>query len=83
MNEYLSDKKIINICCGECHPLVLTNSGEVYAWGWNRDQQIVNTSKTNYELIPSKVNVFNDEKVIISCGYYHSMALTKSGYVFS
>jgi alpha-tubulin suppressor-like RCC1 family protein len=35
LNEYLSDKQIIDICCGFAHSLVLTNSGEVYAWGNN------------------------------------------------
>jgi alpha-tubulin suppressor-like RCC1 family protein len=35
------------------------------------------------QLIPIKVNGFNDEKVVmISCGYCHSMALTESGRVF-
>jgi hypothetical protein len=35
LNEYLTDKQIIDICCGSRHSLILTYSGEVYAWGWN------------------------------------------------
>jgi alpha-tubulin suppressor-like RCC1 family protein len=36
------------------------------------------------QLIPVNLNGFRDEKVImISCGAYHSIALTKSGRVFS
>jgi alpha-tubulin suppressor-like RCC1 family protein len=35
LNEYLSNKYINDICCGSGHTLVLTNIGEVYAWGWN------------------------------------------------
>ncbi len=31
LNQYLSDKQIIDICCGAGHTLALTNSGEVYA----------------------------------------------------
>ncbi len=27
------NKYIINICCGAYHSLVLTNCGQVYAWG--------------------------------------------------
>ncbi len=38
--KYLSDKQIIDICCGRYHSLVLTNSGEVYSWGRNEDGQI-------------------------------------------
>ncbi len=30
------------------------------------------------------MNDFNDERIVmISCGYWHSMALTESGHVFS
>jgi alpha-tubulin suppressor-like RCC1 family protein len=87
LNEYLSDKQIIDICCGGSgHTLVLTNSGEVYTWGWISFGQIWNerSGKNEFQLIPIKVNGFNDEKVIqISCGVWHSMALTESGRVFS
>jgi RCC1 and BTB domain-containing protein len=84
LNEYLSNKQIIDICCGESHSLALTSSGEVYAWGWNNWGQIGDRSDYIYHSIPIKVNDFNDEKLIqISCGYYHSMALTESGRVFS
>jgi alpha-tubulin suppressor-like RCC1 family protein len=86
LNKYLSNKKIIDICCGECYTLVLTNSGEVYAWGRNEFGQIGNEKSGGNEcqLIPIKVNGFNDEKVKqISCGFEHSMALTESGRVFS
>jgi alpha-tubulin suppressor-like RCC1 family protein len=66
LNEYLSDKQNIDICCGENHSLVLTNSGEVYAWGGNVDGQIGNgrNSFSECQSIPIKVNGFNNEKVI-------------------
>jgi alpha-tubulin suppressor-like RCC1 family protein len=35
-----SDKQIIDICCDSWHLLVLTNSGEVYAWHYNEDGKI-------------------------------------------
>jgi alpha-tubulin suppressor-like RCC1 family protein len=38
----------------------------------------------NNQLTPIKVNSFNDEKVVmISCGLWHSLALTESSRVFS
>jgi alpha-tubulin suppressor-like RCC1 family protein len=85
LNEYLSDKQIIDICCGQWHTLVLTNKGEVYASGLNSEGQIGNgISHYEYQSIQIKGNGFNDEKVIqISCGLLHSMALTESGHVFS
>jgi hypothetical protein len=86
LNEYLGDKQVIGICCGERHSLVLTNSGEVYAWGWNYWGQVGNgrSGLSEFQSIPIKVNGFNEEKVVmISCGGLHSMALTERGHVFS
>ncbi|CAM6031855.1 unnamed protein product, partial [Sphagnum compactum] len=81
--QYLSDKQIIDACYGCDHSLVLTNCGEVYAWGWNQFGEVGDGSN-DIQLIPIKLNAFNDEKVIqISCGYLHSMARTQSGRVFS
>jgi E3 ubiquitin-protein ligase HERC4 len=48
LNQYLSDKQIIDICCGESHSLALTNSGEVYAWGDNELGQIGNGKFPTY-----------------------------------
>jgi hypothetical protein len=82
LNEYLSDKQIIDICCGHNFSVMLTNSGEVYGWGWNEFGQIGNKSSF-YESIPIKVNGFKEKVIMISCGGLHSMALTESGRVFS
>jgi alpha-tubulin suppressor-like RCC1 family protein len=86
LNEYLSDKQIVDTCCGFNHTLVLTMGGEVYAWGLNDHGQIGNgtNGKNVSQSTPLKLNGFNDEKVVmISSGYNHSMALTESGRVFS
>ncbi len=40
LNRYLINKQIIDICCGFDRTLLLTNSGEVYAWGRNKFWQI-------------------------------------------
>jgi alpha-tubulin suppressor-like RCC1 family protein len=40
LNQYFCDKQIIYTCCGGKHTLVLANSGEVYAWGYNECGQI-------------------------------------------
>jgi hypothetical protein len=83
LNEYLSIEEIVEICCGGHHNLVLTKSGELYGWGHNDCGQVGNGTIYN-QLIPKKVNGFNNEKVVmISCGWRHSMALTESGRVFS
>jgi hypothetical protein len=84
LTQYLSDKQIIDFCCGRCYSLVLTHCGQVYAWNHIDSIDSAQVGDASNQLIPIKTNAFNDEKVIqISCGYWHSMALTESGRVFS
>jgi alpha-tubulin suppressor-like RCC1 family protein len=79
----LNDMKI-DMCCGNSHSLVLTNLGEVYAWGSNYFRQLGIETVESKQIVPIKVMGFNSEKVImISCGNSHSMALTECGHVFS
>jgi alpha-tubulin suppressor-like RCC1 family protein/tRNA A-37 threonylcarbamoyl transferase component Bud32 len=83
LNQYLNNEFVTDISCGFGYSLVLTNCGEVYAWGENRFGQIGNGCNED-QLIPIKVKGFNNEKVVmISCGRYHSMALTECGHVYS
>ncbi len=79
----MSDKNIVDIKCGAYHSLTLTTSGEVYAWGWNDSGLIGNGSHEN-QLLPMILDGFDGEVVkSISCGSFHSLALTESGRVFS
>jgi alpha-tubulin suppressor-like RCC1 family protein len=83
LNQYLNNEFVVDISCGDSHSLVLTNYGEVYAWGANDWGQIGNGCNSD-QLIPIKVKGFNNEGVVmISCGYWHSMALTECGHVYS
>jgi alpha-tubulin suppressor-like RCC1 family protein len=83
LNQYLNNEFVVDISCGARHSLVLTNYGEVYAWGRNWDGQIGNGCNDD-QLIPIKVKGFNNERVVmISCGRFHSMALTECGHVYS
>jgi len=68
--------------CGVKHTMILTSNGEVYVWGENSHWQIDNDSNEN-QSIPLKLNNFDEKIVMISCGDYQSMALTKSGCVYS
>jgi alpha-tubulin suppressor-like RCC1 family protein len=83
LNQYLSDKKIIDIKCGIGHSLALTAGGDVLGWGWNEYGQIGNRCDAS-QLVPIKIKGFNNEKIkAISCGSCHSLALTESGRVYS
>lgn len=74
---------IIAISCGAYHSLVLTDSGRVYSFGNNIFGQLGDDSnETSFK--PSEINGLIDHKVVaISCGFYHSMALTEEGFVYS
>jgi alpha-tubulin suppressor-like RCC1 family protein len=83
LNQYLNNEFVVDISCSLDHSLVLTNCGEVYAWGWNNWGQIGNGCNYN-QWIPIKVKGFNNERVVmISCCSRHSMALTECGHVYS
>jgi hypothetical protein len=83
LNQYLNNEFVIDMSCGVQHSLVLTNCGEVYAWGENDFGQIRNGCNDK-QLIPIKVKGFNNERVLmISCGEFHSMTLTECGHVYS
>jgi alpha-tubulin suppressor-like RCC1 family protein len=83
LNQYLNNEFVIDIKCGAQNSIVLTNCGEVYAWGENDWGQIGNGRNDN-QLIPIKVKGFNNERVVmISCGWGYSIALTECGHVYS
>jgi len=84
LNQYLNGKHVVDICCGGEHSLVLTIDGDVYAWGYNVNGQIGNGESGGYQSKPYHVKGFDGQKVkAISCGFLHSMVLTKAGNVFS
>ncbi len=77
LKYYLNNEFLVDISCGGFHSLVLTNCGEVYAWGRNCYGQlgIGNTVKSNEPkfvavIDENKSNVFIEK---ISCGSCHSL----------
>jgi len=64
LNQYLNDKIIIDIYCGVEHSLVLTNDGDVYAWGRNNYGQIGNgeIGRFEYQSMPYHVKGFDGQK---------------------
>ncbi len=66
------------MCCGICHSILLTQSGKVYEY-LVKDYKRENSEKHIYfELKSFKNYISENEKIVmISCGYEHSLALTK------
>ncbi|CAD6184805.1 unnamed protein product [Caenorhabditis auriculariae] len=54
--EALDGIRIVDIACGGWHTLALTESGDVYVWGWNHQGQL-GEDKNPTELFPTPVDI--------------------------
>lgn len=71
---------ISKVVCGAYYTMVLTEDGQVYAFGQNNNAQLGIGSNSNQgtpTLVPLETDV-----VDIACGYNHALLLTEEGRVF-
>ncbi|XP_020204702.1 ultraviolet-B receptor UVR8 isoform X1 [Cajanus cajan] len=81
--QALSDKFISQVSGGWRHSMVLTSSGQLLGWGWNKFGQIGVGNNLDY-CSPVQVNFPRDQKVRqISCGWRHTIAITERDNVYS
>ena len=82
LNEELSGKQLVDIAPGLQHCIGLTSRGQCYGWGQNTYGQldVGNTEESKQPLLIKKLS--NLTVTQISCGSYHSMALTSDGKLF-
>jgi alpha-tubulin suppressor-like RCC1 family protein len=71
VKPFMNDEKIIDMCFGACHSILLTQNGKVLEF-----------SIDNFIFKPINLLFKNEKVVMISCGGWHSLALTESGRVF-
>ncbi|KAJ0392770.1 hypothetical protein P43SY_009330 [Pythium insidiosum] len=80
--DALSSQVVTKVACGLYHTVVTTAGGELYAFGKNDYGQLGLGHARNVKL-PTLVRVTigdSDEKVVdVSCGYYHTVAVTDKG----
>lgn len=76
----LSDKHIVDICCGQYHSLALTAAGDVYSWGWGIHGQLGHGNCDN-QCEPVKLN-FELDVLQISAGHAHSIILGIDGKIY-
>ena len=84
-SDYYNNKTIKQIAAGVNHSLILTEDGEVYAFGRN-DKGQLGLGDRNDRNVPTKLNSSNyDNKKIIqvSIGAAHSLILTEDGKIYS
>jgi alpha-tubulin suppressor-like RCC1 family protein len=68
------------IAAGEGYSLALTESGEVYTWGWNEHGRL-GLGDTDDRLLPTMVPGLRNVKAI--AGWAHSLALTEAGEIYA
>lgn len=80
----LSGLSLVDIAAGGWHSTVITNNGEVYAWGRGEHGRLGFGDDKSSKMVPQKVQLLAGEDIIqVSCGGTHSVALTRGGRMFS
>jgi hypothetical protein len=81
VKKYISDENIIDMSCTAKQTIFLTQSGKVYEFDYRQEENNIkdlNFINKSFSSEESK----NERIVMISCGEWHSLALTESGRVF-
>uniref|UniRef100_A0A2K5WZ56 HECT and RLD domain containing E3 ubiquitin protein ligase family member 6 n=1 Tax=Macaca fascicularis TaxID=9541 RepID=A0A2K5WZ56_MACFA len=72
------------VSCGKEHSLAVCHKGRVFAWGAGSEGQLGIEEFKEISFTPKKITTLNGIKIIqVSCGHYHSLALSKDSQVFS
>ncbi|ETV97749.1 hypothetical protein, variant 4 [Aphanomyces invadans] len=80
---FFSGRRILAMACGQYHSIVSLASGGLYAFGKNDFGQL-GVDVRGVRATPVAVGDFDSDIVVqVACGYYHSVALTQSGKVFT
>jgi alpha-tubulin suppressor-like RCC1 family protein len=86
-------EKIISVACGDSHSVAITITGEVYTWGAAACGQLGleeidflprDADESPYQPLPTLVTKLKNKQIVsVSCGEAHTLALTKTGIVYS
>ena len=78
----VSGVKFTDIAAGGYHSLALTESGEVYSWGYNENGELGLGNFESPKTLLQKVTVSGVKFTDIKAGYNHSLALTDTGEIY-
>lgn len=80
--DRLLKHKLTDVACGLDHTLVLTENGDVHAWGFNQEGQCGDDSATDLD-IPTPVKGLTKKVTRVFAGLDYSMAVTEDGDFFT
>ncbi|KAG0584600.1 hypothetical protein KC19_3G221400 [Ceratodon purpureus] len=70
----LEDESSVAVACGARHSVVLTGSGKIFAWGWNKYGQLGLGDNNNRDL-PVQVTMNDGGRAAsVACGWWHTLA---------
>jgi len=86
------DQPALEAACGLSHVILLTRSGELFAFGRGEEGRL-GLDSDDSQYMPKKITCFANEKnervdeksrfVSIACGRYHSAAVTEDGALYT
>ncbi|KAM5338406.1 putative E3 ubiquitin-protein ligase HERC6 isoform 2-T2 [Glossophaga mutica] len=80
----LETLQVVLVSCGKEHSLAVCHKGRVFAWGAGSEGQLGTEEFKEIIFTPKKIKTLTGKKIIqVSCGDYHSLALSEDGQVFS
>ncbi|XP_051823686.1 probable E3 ubiquitin-protein ligase HERC6 [Antechinus flavipes] len=82
--QALETQVVVFVSCGKEHSLAICKTGRIYSWGSGSRGQLGIKEFKDQCSIPKNIEALSREKIIqVSCGHYHSIALTQDSKVFS
>jgi hypothetical protein len=70
------------VSCGSAHTAVVTDSGNLFTFGWNYYNQCGKGDRDVDYFLPDQVNGEYQGIVSVSCGFAHTGFITKSGKLY-
>lgn len=82
--SYLSGERVVTVAAGHLHSFAVTEAGELYGWGYNRDYQLGLRDILD-RVLPTRVGgeLEGTRVTSVAGGGFHSLAVTSEGEVFS
>ncbi|EOD32345.1 hypothetical protein EMIHUDRAFT_631926 [Emiliania huxleyi CCMP1516] len=80
--EALAGRRAVAVSAGMSHSLAITADGAVWSWGDGDDGRLGHGDEQR-QLLPKKVEAFAGQRVAVSAGEDHILALTADGAVFT
>jgi len=78
----LAGKKVTKIAAGQYHALAMTENGEVFSWGYNKDGQLGHNDNF-HRSTPAKLSSMEGKLVTdIAAGHGHSCIITSDNAVY-